>query len=475
MGLVYNKFRSILITHDIVNRVDFSYLAELFRFMGFFVCEDILLDTSERTEAEVHTRYDVKIYVGMPEVGLNEEKIPGLSAGQYNELFKKLPEETILWRGIIEQEAELGDTDTKYAGVHKLDAQVQLNVLYVLMERVIKTVFSATDQTAMKGQQLKGLIDIFVGQKLWLHSMNLQYYSKRASKIVTEAKQAFLKSYEQVKKVLADREEDSVQYIYRYALLWCEMKVNSACDFNGEILYFPIEKLAGECRNLCEEYPGFSNAKVLTGLCYEPSPNSANEALWAFFDALQDIQSESYASPVYYWMGRRYESYRKHQVIAEDNFKLANQRKNKFRNIFKLAIIKRDKQKYEEAIELFNMIPLKLSRKMEMRLADPLELEYLFKVYTQECYIYHKMQNYVKAIEVGEKAINIRDDAGLIDENQYFKVFYGEEEEEYRNLLKSRLNLSMVYWILVECYTQIFDMIKAEEYRKYALAIESKV
>lgn len=39
-----NKFRSIKIIHDIIHRIDYSYIAEFFRFIGILVCEEILVE-----------------------------------------------------------------------------------------------------------------------------------------------------------------------------------------------------------------------------------------------------------------------------------------------------------------------------------------------------------------------------------------------------------------------------------------------
>ena len=36
--------KSVMLIHEIAHRMDFSYLAEMFRFLGVFVCEGIMLE-----------------------------------------------------------------------------------------------------------------------------------------------------------------------------------------------------------------------------------------------------------------------------------------------------------------------------------------------------------------------------------------------------------------------------------------------
>ena len=67
--------KSIIIIHDIIYRMDFAYLAELFRFLGIFVCEDILveMDAEQILERYNSTDYDAYIFVGNREITDKEE------------------------------------------------------------------------------------------------------------------------------------------------------------------------------------------------------------------------------------------------------------------------------------------------------------------------------------------------------------------------------------------------------------------
>lgn len=468
-----SRFRSVKIFHDVIHRIDFSYLAEFFRFMGILVCEEILVEESPQpTSAEENTVYNASIYVGNRYLSQMEEKMLGSAcpAAEYTKRMDKLKDQTIIWfyeSPKCEELLQGGKVSADYAfgmQVCHLPKEDQKTILEELMDQVLNAVFEPEDPRRIDVSLLAGLIDVYVDHKLWFHDMNMQYFASRTSDAIKEARSAFLESHEAIKNILETEPKNSARFLYEYAKLWCEVKTNNACRYNGQILYFIQEKLASRCRALCAEYPEFSNAKVLLGLCYEPSINSANEALTAFQDALTDMKSECFGSAVYYWMGKRFEQYSSTRGYAEKSYECANDKKVKFRNIFKLAIFAKDREDYPRAIELFERIPQKLSLKVDMHFTDPLELEYLFKSYTQLCHCYYRVGNSVKVIEAGEKALEVLEHAP--GDSQYFEVFYREEAASYRELLRGRCNPNVVYRMLAECYGKISNPDKMKEYQK---------
>ncbi len=144
-------------------------------------------------------------------------------------------------------------------------------------------------------------------------------------------------------------------------------------------------------------------------------------------------------------------------------------RKVKFRNLFKLAICARDREENAEALRLFEECVDLLRLKQEIDFLDPLELEYLFKTYTQECYIYYKIKQHRKALKRGEQALGIWKEG--IFRSRFFDVFYGEgEAEKYRSTLQKMLDPKAAYAILAECYSELANPEKAREYRNLSEA-----
>lgn len=475
------KFRSVKITHDILHRMDFSYIAELFRFMGILVCENILIDdgiekSPKEKEAEKNTVYSAEIFVGRREINEIEAEVLGCSGTDYQSKLDELPERTVFLYDIPYIQKQLLQQETNEAlptfHLGYEPVKEQKAVLCTLCIEILSSIYDGTAGVIINVAGLSGLIDIYVDEKLWLHSMNMQYYAIRPSEAVSEAKGAFLSAHSKVEEILEKSagKMEVEKRLYEYAGLWCEVKINNACKYSRGILYFSVKEVAKRCRSLSLRYPDFSNAKILLGLSYEPSFSSANEALAAFDDVLKEIRAECFASAVYYWVGKRYEPYPDKKNFVKKAYELAYQRKAKFRNIFKLAIEARNSGDNEKAVEWFDEIINRLELKRKLHFLDPLELEYLFKTYVQKCNIYYREDNITEAIKAGEKAIWIKNVVGdkkrNNTENRYFEKFYREDSDRYRKMLAARFNVDVVNKMLAVCYSKVFDEEKAKEYRE---------
>lgn len=471
-------FRSVKIIHDVIHRTDFTFLTELFHFMGIFVCEDILVEKDRKeTPAEKNTEYDAFIYVGHRNPREDELSSFSLDLERYIELIGKLPDHTCFF--YEEAEEFLTSSDCEEEGFPKpvyrsCDAEKQKLLLSKLLKRLLKDCDQRDD---VRTGGLDRLVEIYINNNLMLHSMNMQYFSRRPSEIIEESREALREAHKQIGGQLEIISEGVKRY-YEYARLWCEVKINSACDYLRDILDFSIKRVAERCQVLISRYPDFTNAKILLGLSYEPSISSANDALDAYFLALRDINGECFASPVYYWIGKRYETYSRNREDAEQSFKAANERKTKFRNYFKLAVFAKDRKDYSAAIELFEKIVKKLEMKKTLRYLDPLELEYIFKAYNQQCYCYYQQGKYTDAIRVGHKAEEFWWDVKRGGYDCYFKSFYGEKPSEenfyirYRNALLARLNKLAVYLLLSDGYRKMLDTETADQYKEKATELE---
>lgn len=480
--------KSVKIVHDDIHRIDFSYLAEFFRMMGIFVCESILVEQEKETDTQKNTKYSAYICVGKKWFSEQEEalfqdvcekKEWQCIKSAYEKRLSELPEEMIYLYNDVMNEFDEKSNKFPTDMLFRLEESEQKKILKDLMIIIQNRVGIRTDDVPeLRRNPLEDLIDIFVDNKIWFHSLNLQYYKK--IQVTSEAaKQAFLDAHDELQNCmegyLADLGEDySARYICEYAVLWLEVKANEASSFDSRALtVFSVNELADRCKSLCRRYPRFLNAKVLLGLCYAPSTNSTNEALWAFGNAARKLRRECVASPVFYWIGKYYEPYKEYQKDAKEAYELANSCKIKFRNNFKLGILTRNEGNYAEAIEYFNRILCGLELKSKMYLVDPLEIEYLFKTYTQLAYVYYSQKNYRAAITMGECVIKIVrwyiTPGRSVEESfqDFFRLFYGSEEEaaKYRNILWHRLNINAAYKILAESYTRIMQPDKAKEYQ----------
>lgn len=456
--------KSVMLIHEIAHRMDFSYLAEMFRFLGVFVCEGILLeDGFEDILTDKKGNYDVYVCVGSREITKKQADALGCTVEKYAWLINRLPQGTIYFNDILVKNGMKRPSADGVLPIPIEDCFPQkqlMDLIFNFLEEVLKLAYR--ENGSFKADKTwKDLIQVYVQNRLCFHSMNLQYYAKKPSIAAELAKDAFIQGYHQL-TALAGKVQNEVVMHYKYTVLWCSVKANTACDYQKDILYFPINDLAEQCQQLCREYKGFTNAKILLGMCYEPSRGSGNEALMAFDSVLKEMNESCFASAVYYWMGKRFETFSGKEKDAAKCYKLANERKEKFRNYFKLAVIERNQGNYEKAIELFDAILDKLERKLDMHFADPLELEYAFKVYSQKCYIYSRINRYEKVIEMGENAIRIKEKE--IGNSKYFNLFYGKQKMTYSNVLEERLKLSTAYRLLMETYRGLRNKEKEMEY-----------
>ena len=449
--------------------------------LGVFVWEDILPEDDvgtakekEKTEAEKRTVCDADIFVGARSLSDQGAKRMGCTCEAYEQMLGGLPEDVIYFYDILPELPDVERDTPGWVGLY-LDGEAQVQLLLDVMKEVACRVAGNGD-AAFRAEELEALVRAYVQEGLCLHSINLQYFARKESFAVRKAREGMLAGYRRLEEPSTEEYGEDVKASYRYALLWCAVRANMACSYLKEETAFSVRELAVYCQNLCMDYPEFTNAKVLQGLCYEPSKSCANEALYAFGEALRDVGDSCFASAIYYWMGKRYESFQMNKEEMKLCFQKANERQEKFRNLFKLAIIARDEGRREDALDIFGKIDSKLQRKMKMTLLDPLELEYLFKSYNQQSYIYFQMEEYTQAIEFGKKAIQVKEEyskSGGGDSPDLYQALYREGlDQPYRQLTEDRMCLAVAYQLLADSYRKMLNEEEADQYIEKRKKIE---
>ena len=227
-------FKAVRINYRIEDRIDFCFLAEFFRLAGIYVVECLE----------------------------GEDKSPYLNANCYDVVIET--------RGIVEQ---LEDNSIDFRGlkqeitdminIRKWNCLQQASVLSKLIGHIYESLLG-NNIVSLSWQKI---INIYVSEELVLHSMNLQYFFKKTSSPVDNAKAAYMKACQKLSNEEKEILEEEEKRYYRYAICSCKVKVNSACYFMGNDVAFPIEQLGDECIKYIHEYPDFSNFKVLLGLC----------------------------------------------------------------------------------------------------------------------------------------------------------------------------------------------------------------
>lgn len=414
-------FKAVRIIHNIITRIDFSFLAEFFRLAGIYVVECIDHDEDESPYQNKEDCFDVTIDTCGSDKAF--EFGPAIYFGEIK--------------------AEISETKN----IRQWNQKQQMDVLKNVLEQIAISLGEPPP-----GEVWDILVQTYVMHDLALHSLNLQYYFKRSSFAVENAQNSFYAVQRELEAGLEkiNIKDWSYQHL-EYAQVYSKVKVNAGCKFMNQEFTFSIKELADECIECINRYPEFSNLKVLLGLCYEHDPVYASKAIRALACALEEENVYCYSSHIYYWIGKQYEAYKANWDDAVDNYKASYKRKHKYKNIYKIATAQRTAGEYEKAIDSFECIIDKLQEKVKLNMLDPLEIEYYFKSKAMIATIYfNDLKNYLGAIECGEDLFKNYEQ--LIDVGNYYIQFYGGKAGSYRNLTKQRLDTKRVRSILYYSY-----------------------
>lgn len=409
--------KAVRIIHNIITRIDFSFLAEFFRLAGIYVVECIDNDSDESPYQNTENCFNITIDT--------------CGSGQAFELGPALDFRKI----------KIGINN-----IENIREWNQKQQMRALEEVLAETAFLLGEKPPGKVWDI--LIREYVMNDLMLHSLDLQYYFKRSSSAIVDVQNAFYAVQRDLESWLERLNNYDPEYQYlEYAKIYSRVKVNAGCKFMKQGFEFPIEELAAECIECINRYPDFSNLKVLLGLVYEYEPIYAPMAIRAFARALEEEDEYCYSSHIYYWLGKQYEAYQANWTDSVNSYKASYKRRPKYKNVYKLAIAHRVAGEYEEAIDSFMWIIDKLQEKIKLNMLDPLEMEYYFKSKTMISIIYFSdLKDYLGAIEHGEDLL--RNFNQIINRNRFYRQLYGVEEERYKHLTRQRLETKRIRSIL---------------------------
>lgn len=447
--------KAIKIIYDVENKVNFLFLSEFFRFVGIFVGEERKDEYfNQRKNEEDAQCFDSCVFIG------------------------KLLEEEILESNII----NLLDLNSNYdevesTGKESFRGQSKEYKISMLL-KWIKAVYGVlqnetlSEKSEMPFELAEKLITIYVENDLDQHSVDLLYFSNKPSFAVESAQQAFRKAHQDL---LQMREEFDCKNEYlEYAIIWCKVNINYTCKYQDEMLYFEEPELTGCCKELIKEYPQFVKAKVLLGQCYDAFADKATDTILAYKSALESISEECYSTEILYKIGRKFETFDANKKDAQINYKKAYLKKMNIRNLFKMGVFARGDKNFEDAFKYFDDIISELKLSMQNNYLSPLELEYAYKAYYQKCYIYYMFLveenlTFEKDISVSQEIINYGKKAAEIwnekvKSDKFYDDFYGNKEEEYRQLSRSRINLRNVYRMISRAYAEQLNTELSAEY-----------
>lgn len=266
--------KSILLTYSNKNRIKFQKYAEFFRFIGVYVCENLLEDIEEAVQLEMKD-----------------------------------------------------DFDAEYRFDDSNGSDLELRDLFL----------EFFEQEALTAEEQDELIRVFCDYKLLQASMTLQYFNISDS-IVSPAGRFFKGAAEALEAFFSKSGNYiESSYEIRYAVLYCKQKANLARDLAEGYLYYSIEELLDEALELQKDFPNHSNTWMLIGMICEISKGHRLQAINAFKEARDAVRNQPYVSSILYRIGKNCEDIEMLVHLKNDSYEEAYNRMPKYRNIYKVA------------------------------------------------------------------------------------------------------------------------------------------
>lgn len=161
--------------------------------------------------------------------------------------------------------------------------------------------------------------------------------------------------------------------------------------------FFSFEEISGDIVNILEKAPEFYGAHVIRGFSMELDDDYRIDSFAELKRAVKKIGARSYASYVYYRMGRYCEKIRPNLPEKIDYYSKAYQvDSNNYRAIHKLAVDAYERQQYREMIRLLEKLKNILEPKRNLPSLQPVECAYLYKTYSNLGKACIRLGNYEK-------------------------------------------------------------------------------
>lgn len=410
------RFESILFSYNNKDRIEYQLYAEVLRFMGIYVCQDVL--SSKKDKDRRLNASDFSVHYNID--GADD------------------------WRG---------DNESINLKLSALGKKLELHI---------------SDEDFFNCY--RDICEVFVRYRLLQETTVLQHFKVKSEPIFHAGKQ-FEKAADDLSGLLDSRQELKKNRYARYANLYCKQKANSSRYLCGERLIYFVDKLAEQGLCLIEDFGDFSNAWVLLGQICEKSKDFFVEAVDAYQRAIRQIEDKPFASNVYYWLGKCLEQADgRISQRAQAQYRRAYRCFKKYRNIYKMAIPYKNAKDWKAANTYFLKCIEYIKEKGSF--LDPSEQEYYFKVNVFVSYCYLKQGDYLNTIKYAENAITLKKQlsCGLneeVQETEFYRKLYGKDANQYISLMLLRMGESKIHSYLSVAYFELQMPREAEQHQEY--------
>lgn len=218
-------------------------------------------------------------------------------------------------------------------------------------------------------------------------------------------------------------------------------ELNRIVSMAGYIQPYNNEFLLEETIPILVLHPSFKEIYVLQGLIADGDRIMSGYSDIYYKKALNGNKWWicNYAA---YRLGLFYEDVRENYEMAAKYYELAYRNKENYKALYKIALLAERKKDYKRAYKLYERLVSQLEYVLEYEIIQPIQVEYLFKVYYRLgkiCRI-HLVKYYI-GLDYIDRAIK------LVNEEKYipfFKMFYESKVQEKENCMRKHLNLDAV-------------------------------
>ncbi len=225
--------------------------------------------------------------------------------------------------------------------------------------------------------------------------------------------------------------------------------------------YIDFEAVIEDIQKVLDKEPQFFAAYAVRGFVKEINEDYMVESVDDIKKAIALIGDKSYTSYLYYRIGRYYEKIRPNMDKKMIYYRKAVEADHhNFRAVYKLALNEQDHNHFTEAKELWEDILEILGIKWDLPSSQTVECAYLYKAYRKLGVLYNRTGHYTKGIEFLKKAEKIYNNKRNEDSKKgFYPWMFGnnfvEDEnkkswEVYKEAARLKLQIQKVYVAIVD-------------------------
>lgn len=299
--------------------------------------------------------------------------------------------------------------------------------------------------TASQYEVFRMIAHVYKTYELRLQEYNCQYYwhSKEIAREVYKSLiSAETKLYE-LEKQTHEIEMDDLVYV-QYARCYIAKRACEMIRELGEESIYSSKAIIAALKSIIEKKSEFITVYFLLGSFMENVEENIDEAFEYYYLFLDKCANKCYNNEVYYRLGKLCEGRRlfnKSRIYFTKSYMSDS---GSYRAKYKIAeYLEMKLKEFLKAIDLYKEIITELEYLLERGELQPIDLEYLFKVYFRCGRIFLK-----KFIDI-EKAkyyFNKEETLAKINVSQmpFMEMFYGERAEFYLNQTKMRFPMYQI-------------------------------